>query len=142
MLVACVSLLVASAPAVPLPSNNVTECLAEHCIAQVKACSKDATCDAGIKCVTACKPATKACVESCVQGHLDQAMIEVGLCATVSGCIHAETVEEKGCDSIAKIDDCHKAGCSWCKSGAVPPSCKTKDEARQLPPAVFQCDGI
>ena len=46
------------------------------------------------------------------------------------------------CDSITSKDACDKGGCSWCLSGAVPPSCKTIDEAKQLPSAVFQCDNI
>jgi len=46
------------------------------------------------------------------------------------------------CDSIATKDTCDKSGCSWCLSGAVPPACKTKAEAKQLPGAVFQCDNI
>lgn len=29
--------------------------------------------------------------------------------------------------------------CVWCVSAAVPPACYTADEAKRLPPAVFQC---
>ena len=48
-----------------------------------------------------------------------------------------------GCDSIKGKDACDKNDkCSWCLSGAVPPACKTLDEAKQLPPAVFQCDNL
>merc|ERR1719453_2434095 len=45
------------------------------------------------------------------------------------------------CDGLAE-DDCHSNSCSWCKSGAVPPSCKDPEMAKKLPPAVFQCDNI
>jgi hypothetical protein len=47
-----------------------------------------------------------------------------------------------GCDSISDQSSCDAAGCSWCKSGAVPDSCKTIDEARALPAAVFDCDHL
>lgn len=48
-----------------------------------------------------------------------------------------------GCDAITAKDACDKNDkCSWCLSGAVPPACKTLDEAKQLPPAVFQCDKL
>ena len=47
-----------------------------------------------------------------------------------------------GCDSLKDKPTCDKAKCSWCLSGAVPPACKTLDEAKQLPSAVFQCDNI
>ena len=51
-------------------------------------------------------------------------------------------VAAKGCDSISTKDACDKASCSWCASAAVPSSCKTIDEAKQLPSAVFQCDHL
>lgn len=144
-----VGLLVASvpAPSVQPLATNVTKCLADHCKAQVAACTKDSTCNAGITCVVACKPATKACVEGCVEAHLDQTMLEIGLCAEAAHCISsdlhsrfpAHDVEAPDCDSIASEDKCHAQGCSWCKSAAVPSSCKTKEEAKGLPPAVFDC---
>ena len=34
------------------------------------------------------------------------------------------------------------ATCSWCVSAAVPSACKEMADAKQLPPAVFQCDGV
>ena len=46
------------------------------------------------------------------------------------------------CDSIGDKSTCDSSGCSWCTAGAVPDSCKTMDEARQLPPAVFDCDNL
>jgi hypothetical protein len=57
-----------------------------------------------------------------------------------------EVVEEKVTDSETKChfyrtkEKCILNACYWCKSAAVPSSCYTKDEASQLPPAVFQCD--
>ena len=41
----------ASGPAAAVPplQQNVTKCLAAHCVAQVKACAADAECSAGIK---------------------------------------------------------------------------------------------
>ena len=52
------------------------------------------------------------------------------------------TAVTAACDSIKTKDACDKASCSWCLSGAVPPSCKTVDEAKNLPSAVFQCDNL
>ena len=46
------------------------------------------------------------------------------------------------CDTIGDKSTCDSSGCSWCTAGAVPDSCKTTDEARQLPPAVFDCDNL
>ncbi|KAL1524464.1 hypothetical protein AB1Y20_019358 [Prymnesium parvum] len=46
------------------------------------------------------------------------------------------------CDAISDQEKCDASGCSWCKAGAVPDSCKTIEEAKQLPSAVFQCDNI
>ena len=126
----------------------MTKCLQENCTPQVAACTKDKTCNDGITCVIGCKPATKACVEGCIQKSLDQAMLEVGLCAEAHKCIPStdaiatRAARAADCDSIKTEDSCHTSGCSWCLSAAVPSACKTKDEARQLPPAVFQCDGI
>jgi len=46
------------------------------------------------------------------------------------------------CDSISSQKECDASGCSWCKAGAVPDSCKTLDEAKALPASVFDCDNI
>lgn len=53
-----------------------------------------------------------------------------------------QLVEATGCDDIKDKKDCDNAKCSWCLAGAVPPSCKTIDEAKALPPSIFQCDKI
>lgn len=45
-----------------------------------------------------------------------------------------EALDNDGCES----DD----RCSWCKSGAVPPACKSVAVAKSLPPAVFICDNL
>lgn len=88
--------------------------------------------------------------------HLDNAMVEVGLCASQHGCIPSAVsfrsamlgqdghgqAPKTDCDSIADKKDCDAAKCSWCVAGAVPPSCKTIDEAKQLPAGVFNCDNI
>ena len=48
-----------------------------------------------------------------------------------------------GCDDVTTEKGCEAAeGCAWCEAGAVPPSCKTLDEARALPKSVFDCDNI
>ena len=75
------------------PQINVTKCLAEHCVPQVKACAADKTCNGGIKCIEKCPtPPTTACVKACIQHSLDGAMIEVGLCASSHGCIPTDAV--------------------------------------------------
>jgi hypothetical protein len=61
--------------------------------------------------------------------------------AAVFDCDHL-SLADADCDSIADQSSCDAAGCSWCKSGAVPNSCKTIDEARALPAAVFDCDHL
>lgn len=45
-----------------------------------------------------------------------------------------EALDNDGCES----DD----RCSWCKSGAVPPACKSVTVAKTLPAAVFICDNL
>lgn len=62
-------------------------------------------------------------------------------CCEVRG-IGCPGAAKTDCDSIKDQKDCDSAGCSWCKAGAVPDSCKTIEEAKQLPPAVFQCDKV
>lgn len=132
--------------AVPMPmATNVTKCLQEHCTSQVEACTKDAKCNAGINCVIACPaPVTKTCCQACIDKDLDQAMLEIGICAEGAGCLAATgwtymTGAEAKCHAIADESSCNSGGCSWCKSAAVPSACKTKDEAKALPPSVFQC---
>ena len=44
----------------------------------------------------------------------------------------------KGCAAHTDEASC-ALPCRWCKSAAVPSSCKTKEEAKGLPPAVFDC---
>jgi len=37
-------------------------------------------------------------------------------------------------------DECQKdSSCSWCEASAVPSACYTKENAKRLPPAVFEC---
>ena len=94
MLALAPSMLAVPAP-VPLHAPifnapNVTECLEEHCNPQLVQCTKDAKCEAGIKCVLACPaPPTAACVDACLKSNFDQAMLEVGLCAESAHCIAA-----------------------------------------------------
>jgi hypothetical protein len=40
--------------------------------------------------------------------------------------------DQKKCDA--------NAACTWCDSAAVPASCNTLEDAKSLPPAVFECD--
>ena len=77
-------------------------------------------------------------------------------CVGVGGCVRCAhsgfctdvpitsdmTLAVPRCDAIADRKTCDSDGCSWCIAGAVPPSCKTIDEAKQLPPSVFQCDTV
>jgi len=51
--------------------------------------------------------------------------------------------QEDACRSKhASQDDCQTdAACTWCKAAAVPSSCFTKENAKKLPPAVFECSG-
>ncbi|GBF91915.1 hypothetical protein Rsub_04639 [Raphidocelis subcapitata] len=44
------------------------------------------------------------------------------------------------CEPLAQ-DACAKTeGCVWCRCAAVPSACFTAEQAKHLPPAVFQCD--
>lgn len=76
--------------AVPLQGKNITKCLAESCVAQVKACIADKQCEAGIKCMENCPKPPRGCMKKCIQSSLDQAMLEVGLCAEAHGCISSD----------------------------------------------------
>mmetsp|Transcript_15729 Transcript_15729/g.26531 ORF Transcript_15729/g.26531 Transcript_15729/m.26531 type:complete len:413 (-) Transcript_15729:94-1332(-) len=43
-------------------------------------------------------------------------------------------IDQNSCDALAS--------CSWCKSAAVRPACRNLEDAKKLPPAVFQCDKL
>jgi len=45
-----------------------------------------------------------------------------------------EALDNDGCES----DD----RCSWCKSGAVAPACKSVETAKALPASIFDCDNL
>lgn len=48
---------------------------------------------------------------------------------------------DHACDSYPEQGPCNGAqGCVWCISAAVKPACYPLEEAKLLPPAVFQCD--
>ncbi|KAI3438748.1 hypothetical protein D9Q98_001167 [Chlorella vulgaris] len=50
--------------------------------------------------------------------------------------------DEPNTDCQSKLDESSCAAtqkCVWCLSAAVPSACYQDDEARRLPPAVFQC---
>ena len=120
-------------------AQNITECLKENCTPQVEACTKDATCNAGINCVIKCK--SKGCASGCIDKSLDQAMLEVGICADAHHCLPTEIAGTAACESISTQDKCDaQDACSWCAAAAVPSSCKKKEDAKKLPPSVFQCD--
>ena len=71
---------------------------------------------------------------------VDMSLLLVGfVCSTFVAGPSSASVD---CDSITTKSACDQSGCSWCLAGAVPPSCKTIDEAKSLPPAVFQCDHL
>ncbi|KAJ0399318.1 hypothetical protein ATCC90586_000452 [Pythium insidiosum] len=46
---------------------------------------------------------------------------------------------DKKCHYYRSKEKCVLSHCFWCKSAAVPSSCYTEDEAKQLPSAVFEC---
>ena len=89
----CCALAVSAAPAsepVPL-EGNITQGLAAHCVAQVKACVADPTCKGGITCMQNCPKPPNGCMKKCIQSALDEAMLEVGLCAQANGCLSGST---------------------------------------------------
>ena len=132
------------------PAINITKCLQEHCTPQVSACTKDAKCDAGIKCVIACpKPATKQCAQACITKDLDQAMLEVGLCAEMNKCIPSFGMATDGaiCRNVdAEIcrSPSRSQACSWCEdqNKTLPSECVPKFDARQMPKTNYRCFGV
>jgi cathepsin X len=52
--------------------------------------------------------------------------------AAATDCSTLKGAGEKTCNA--------DAGCTWCKSGAVPPSCYALADAKKLPAGVFICD--
>lgn len=51
--------------------------------------------------------------------------------------------DEDDCNANGDEDDCNNMDkCSWCKAGAVPPACHSLENAKNLPPAVFQCSKL
>jgi len=45
------------------------------------------------------------------------------------------------CEDLKDTTTCDAdAGCTWCKSAAVPSACHSTSDAKKLPPAVFICD--
>jgi len=53
--------------------------------------------------------------------------------------VHADDSNDK-CSGAASDGACKSQGCVWCESAAVPGGCYTAEEAKALPPAIFQCD--
>lgn len=128
----------------PAPPPPFVQCLQAHCDAQDKACLADKTCSSVVNCVVACGQSS-TCAKKCLQVPLDGAMLALASCAQTNKCLPSDEIEESAnatCDKLADKDSCDKAGCSWCKAGAVPDSCKTIDEAKALPYPVFDCDNI
>jgi cathepsin X len=52
--------------------------------------------------------------------------------ASATDCSTLKGAGQKACNA--------DPACTWCKSGAVPPSCYAVADAKKLPPAVFICD--
>ena len=50
---------------------------------------------------------------------------------SLNGCTYSNA---KTCDA--------DASCSWCKSAAVASSCKSLEDAKNLPKSIFACDKI
>lgn len=47
------------------------------------------------------------------------------------------------CGSVASQNACDEtSGCTWCRSAAVRSACDSIEDAKQLPSAIFACDGI
>lgn len=121
---------------------NITKCLAEHCTPQVAACTKDATCNDGIKCVEACPaPVTAKCAEACISKYMDQTMLEIGLCASTNGCLPSAFFKQQECSALVDKKDCGSVGaCAWCTAEGTPDGCRSKVEAKRLSPSVFKCE--
>ncbi|GLD95779.1 hypothetical protein PINS_up004457 [Pythium insidiosum] len=51
----------------------------------------------------------------------------------------AEEPRSAKCHYYRSKEKCVLSHCFWCKSAAVPSSCYTEEEAKQLPSAVFEC---
>jgi hypothetical protein len=138
--------LFAAAAAMVAPVPPFIECIEAHCKTQNTACLADPDCDHVVTCLQACG-SDKTCAKKCFQVPLDGTMLALVGCAEQNKCMPGglappatPLVADPDCHSINDQTKCDAAGCSWCKAGAVPDSCKTKDEAKQLPPAVFACD--
>ena len=126
------------------PTPPFIECLQTHCDAQDKACLADKSCAGVVNCVVACGT-NAACAKKCLEVPLDAAMLALAGCAQANGCLPSDKIEghaNPSCDKLADKDSCDKGGCSWCEAGAVPDSCKTIEDAKALPPSIFQCDNI
>ena len=50
--------------------------------------------------------------------------------------------DEEMCNAYAETDCMANNKCSWCKAGAVRDACHSVDNAKMLPPAVFDCSNI
>lgn len=50
--------------------------------------------------------------------------------------------DEKICGPLDESNCKEDKRCSWCEAGAVPPACHSVENARGLPPAVFECTNI
>ena len=50
--------------------------------------------------------------------------------------------DEAMCNAYAETDCMANNKCSWCKAGAVRDACHSVDNAKMLPPAVFDCSNI
>ncbi|KDO22746.1 hypothetical protein SPRG_12173 [Saprolegnia parasitica CBS 223.65] len=63
----------------------------------------------------------------------------------VFACKTSETSPSHGCHFFNTESACRKGKegdkpCYWCKSAAVASTCYNEDEAKKLPPAIFQCE--
>merc|ERR1711862_488319 len=58
-------------------------------------------------------------------------MVMVALTSAESDC-HKNYHDQASCNAVD--------GCGWCLCGALPSSCFSEDEAKRLPPAVFNCN--
>lgn len=78
------------------------------------------------------------------RSHQDPIICPLFSTAVVANCTASPVPDEPeapSCDGLAAQEPCNAVdGCVWCVSAAVQPACYRVEEAKLLPPAVFECD--
>lgn len=57
----------------------------------------------------------------------------------ISNSLQYGVLQNLDCHGLKTPETCIDNKCAWCACAAVPSSCYTKDEAAQLPSAIFNC---